>query len=69
MNASERDELLIRLDERCLSMDKKLDAHNGDIDALKAWQAKLTGAFCFLAAIVVLFQTKIVEGVTHVFGG
>ena len=75
MNASERDELLGRLDERTLAIKEmvdsnsnKLDAHNGDILALKQWQAKLTGAFCVLAAVVVFFQAEIAEAVTDVFG-
>jgi len=76
MNANTRDELLVRLDERTLAIKEKvdsnsdkLDQHNGDIQALKQWQAKLTGAFCILAAVVVFFQAEIAEAVTHVFGG
>ena len=69
MNASQRDELLIRLDERSEAAATKLDAHNGDIQALKTWQARLTGAFGILAFVIVLFQTDIRGAVTHVFGG
>lgn len=76
MNVGERDELLGRVDERTLAIKEmvdsnsdKLDQHNGDIQALKQWQAKLTGAFCVLAAVVVFFQTEIAEVVTHVLGG
>ncbi len=65
MNAVQRDELLIRLDERCKGMDEKLDVHNGDIRALKTWQARLTGAFGVLAVVVVFFQAEIVEVVTQ----
>ncbi len=68
MNASERDLLLGRLDERTKAIKEKvdsnsdkLDQHNGDILALKQWQAKLTGAFCLLSAVVVFFQTEIRE--------
>lgn len=76
MNASKRDDLLSRLDERTEHMAddlKEIKEHakeqNGDIKALQAWQAKLTGAFCVLAAVVVFFQAEIVEVVTRVFGG
>ena len=75
MNASQRDELLGRLDERSEHMAADLAEmkewqreQNGDIDALKAWQAKLTGAFCILAAVTLFFQAEIMEVVTHVFG-
>lgn len=68
MNASQRDELLIRLDERSEAAAKKLDEHNGDIRALKAWQTRLTGAFGLLAFVVLYFQTDIREAVTRVFG-
>lgn len=66
MKAAERDELLIRLDERSKSMDRKLDAHNGDIRALKAWQAKLTGAFGVVAFIILATQDELREVVTGV---
>jgi hypothetical protein len=69
VNASERDLLLGRLDERTESMIKKLDAHNGDIRALKTWQARLTGAFGVVAFICLVVQDELREAVTQIFGG
>lgn len=69
MNASERDLLLGRLDERTESMIKKLDVHNGDIRALKTWQARLTGAFGVVAFICLVVQDELREAVTQIFGG
>ena len=76
MTDSERDELLGRLDERTENIQDSLremkgwqQEQNGDILALKQWQAKLTGAFCVLAAVVVFFQAEIAEVVTRVAGG
>ncbi|GAG50227.1 unnamed protein product [marine sediment metagenome] len=68
MNAPERDLLLGRLDERTLQMVKKLDAHNGDIRALKTWQARLTGAFGVVAFICLVVQDELREAVTHLLG-
>ena len=69
MNAAQRDDLLIRLDERSEAADKKLDEHNGDIKALKTWQARLTGAFGVVAFVCLVVQDELREAVTHVFGG
>jgi hypothetical protein len=69
MNAGDRDQLLGRLDERTARMLVKLEAHNGDIKALKAWQAKLTGAFGVVAFVCVVVQDEVREVVTHVLGG
>ena len=73
MNASERDLLLGRLDERSESAAKDLKdmkewqrEQNGDILALQKWQAKLTGAFGILAVVVIFFQAEIAEVVTGV---
>jgi len=69
MNASQRDELLIRLDERCGNMVEKLDAHNGDIRALKTWQARLTGAFGVVAFVCLIVQDELREGILRFVGG
>lgn len=69
MNTAQRDELLIRLDERSEVMNKKLDVHNGDIRALKTWQARLTGAFGVVAFVCLIVQDELREAVTHVLGG
>ena len=67
MEDADRDELLGRLDERSAhaatdlaEMKEWQKEQNGDILALKQWQAKLTGAFGVLAVVVVLFQAEIV---------
>lgn len=69
MNVGERDELLIRVDERTLNMAEDIKVHNGDIRALKTWQARLTGAFGVVVFVILIVQDELREAVTHVFGG
>ena len=73
---AERGETLARIETRVAGLDfstteiKALcKEHNGDIKALKTWQARLTGAFGVVAFICLVVQDEIREGITRVFGG
>ena len=69
MNASERDELLGRLDERTEHIKKAVEEHNGQIRDLQTWQARMMGGSAVVGVIVVVAQEDVREFVSKVLGG